>query len=77
MSYKYYNPEKAHARYMNNRESILAKLKAKRDSRSPEEKERDRIAQREYETVYREMNRERYNAMKRAYYKKRKSTVVK
>lgn len=76
MSNKYYDPKKAHERYMRNRDSILAKMKAKRDSRSPEEKERDLIAQREYEAAYRELNRDRYNATKRAYWRKRHPVVL-
>ena len=76
MGSKYYDKKKAHERYMRNRDSILAKMKAKRDSRSPEEKERDLIAQREYETVYRELNRDRINATKRAYWRKRHPIVL-
>lgn len=76
MGSKYYDKKKAHERYMRNRDSILAKLKAKRDSRTPEEKERDRIAQREYEAAYRELNRDRYNATKRAYWRKRHPVML-
>ena len=76
MGSKYYDKKKAHERYMRNRDSILAKMKAKRDSRSPEEKERDLVDQREYETVYRELNRDRINATKRAYWRKRHPVVL-
>ena len=76
MGSKYYDKKKAHERYMRNRDSILAKLKTKRDSRTPEEKERDRIAQREYEAAYRELNRDRYNATKRAYWRKRHPVML-
>lgn len=76
MGSKYYDKKKAHERCMRNRDSILAKMKAKRDSRTPEEKERDRIAQREYEAAYRELNRDRYNATKRAYWRKRHPVML-